>query len=101
MPYFIFHGHDIENGAAIRAETRPEHQVYIRAQHEGCSLVAGGPLTADSGTPMIGTLLILDAEDRAAVERFLAGDPYAKAGLFTKTELLHWQWGFGAPQKPE
>jgi hypothetical protein len=50
---------------------------------------------------MIGTLLILDAEDRAAVERFLAGDPYAKAGLFTKTELLHWQWGFGAPQKPE
>lgn len=100
MPYFMFRGHDGPDGVAIRAQMRPLHQDYIRAQHAGCALAAGGPLTADTGTPMVGTLLILEAVDRAAAERFLAGDPYAKAGLFAKTELLRWQWGFGNPHTP-
>jgi uncharacterized protein YciI len=31
---------------------------------------------------MIGSLLVLDVADRAEMDKFLANDPYAKAGLF-------------------
>ena len=50
--------------------------------------------------PMIGELLILDAESQEAADAFLAGAPYAKAGLFEKTELLRWDWDLGVPRKP-
>lgn len=49
---------------------------------------------------MIGELLILDAESQEAADAFLAGAPYAKAGLFEKTELLRWDWDLGVPRKP-
>jgi len=93
MPYFMFRGYDQPNAAAIRTATRAAHRDYIRLPQPGCF----GPLTEDSGAPMIGTLLILNADDRDSAVRYLAGDPYAKAGLFERTELVRWEWGLGAP----
>lgn len=95
MPFFIFRGIDGPDGASIRAEIRTLHQAYIRAPKFGCSVVAGGALVDDEDAAMFGTLLVLEAPDRNAAEQFLAGDPYAGARLFARTELERWRWGLG------
>ncbi len=40
---------------------------------------------------MTGSFLLVDMADRAAAEAFAAGDPFAKAGLFEKTEIRRWR----------
>lgn len=98
MPYFIFRGFDVpETSARIRSEVRPAHRDYIRATHHGVRAVAGGMVVDDSGTDTTGTMLILDAPDRASVMRYLEGDPYHGAGLFARVEVDRWDWGLGPP----
>ena len=64
---------------ALRQQTRPAHLAYIKA-HER-QVRHGGPLLDDAGQP-IGSLLVIEAPDRAAAEAFAANDPYVQAGLF-------------------
>lgn len=97
MPYFAFRGIDAQGLEAVRATHREEHRVYIRQDRPDCRTVLGGPLLDPEGRRMIGTLLVLEATDRAAALRFLANDPYARAGLFATTDLDPWQWGLGQP----
>lgn len=97
MPYFIFRGIDGPNGASIRADVRDAHRAYIRAPAFGCNVVAGGPLLDDQGEVMFGTLLVIEAPDRIAVECFMRGDPYAEAQLFAHIEIDRWHWGLGQP----
>ncbi|HVZ00230.1 MAG TPA: YciI family protein [Dongiaceae bacterium] len=63
----------------IRMANRPKHVEYLTANND--KLLFAGPLLDDKEA-MIGSLLVLDVADRAAMDSFLKGDPYAKAGLF-------------------
>jgi len=96
--YFAFRGIDKPGSYALRLRLRPLHRAYIRTARPDCRVVAGGPLVQDDGQDMIGTLLILEAGDRAAAERFLSEDPYMQAELFARTELQRWAWGLGEPR---
>lgn len=96
--YFIFRGYDVpETSAEIRERIRPDHRVYLRQMHHGVRVVAGGMVVTDTNDDATGTLLILQAPDRAAAMRYLEGDPYWHAGLFARYELNRWAWGLGAP----
>ena len=97
MPYFVFYGSDGPDGDAIRAATREAHRAYIRIDQPGCRMAAAGVLVEDDGERMDGTLLVFEADDRAAVERFMAGDPYTAANLFARSEIRRWNWVLGAP----
>ena len=95
--YFMFRGTDRAGAAALRARLRTEHRQYIREPRADCRVVAGGPLVEDDGQRMVGTLLIFEAADRAAVLAFLADDPYLRADIFAETEVQRWNWGLGEP----
>ena len=69
--------HDKPGSLAIRQANRPAHLDFA-AHHR---VVLGGPLLDEAGQPC-GSMLVLDAPDRAAAEAFVAGDPYGLAGLF-------------------
>jgi len=97
MPTFLFFGSDGPGGMEIRARVQPDHRAYIRIAQPGCRLISAGPLVDDSGERMNGTFLAFEADDRAAVERFVAGDPYAKEGLFERTEIRRINWTVGKP----
>jgi uncharacterized protein YciI len=71
----------------LRADTRPVHLDYLRSQAD--AVFCAGPLQDDSGAA-IGSLIIMDFEDRAGAEAFAAGDPYAKAGLFSTVTITRW-----------
>jgi uncharacterized protein YciI len=96
--YFVFRGSDRPGAGELRARVRDEHRRYIRSPRVDCRVVAGGPLMEDDGNRMIGTLLVLEAANRAAAMSFLNHDPYMREGLFASIELQRWNWGLGEPR---
>jgi uncharacterized protein YciI len=96
MAYFVLIGRDRAGRLPLRQSLRPAHQAHFFAPQPQCKAVAGGPLLGEDGE-MSGSLLVFDAVDRAAVERFFADDPYNLGGLFETVEILPWRWGFGSP----
>lgn len=93
---FVVQCLDKPDGAELRAKTRPAHLDYLETI-AGAVKIAG-PLLDDSGERPIGSLLILEARDRAAAEALAADDPYAKAGLFRKVAIAPWKWVIGKPR---
>lgn len=80
---------------ALRCYYRPggaEDRLAIRIPHLEYMIAAlpiklfGGAILADDGSA-IGMEVILRVPDRAAAERFLAAEPYARAGLFERVEI--------------
>ena len=78
---------DAPGKLAVRKATRDAHLAYL--DKTGVVTLAG-PLLGDDGS-MLGSLLSVEAADRAAAEAFAAGDPYAKAGLFASVEIIAWK----------
>ena len=70
---------DKPNSVDLRLKERPGHVDYLNGL--GDRLKAAGPFTDEEGSP-IGSLVIVEAKDRAGAEDIAKSDPYAKAGLF-------------------
>lgn len=88
-------GTDAEGMQTLRERLRPEHRQWLR-EHPGhpVTVVHGGP-TLDARGAMDGTLLIVDAPSEAAVQAFVAGDPYVRNGLFRQLAIRRWAWTLG------
>lgn len=94
---FAILAEDKPRSAALRAATRPTHLEYLKSF--GANVIVAGPLLAADNETVTGSLLIVEAADRAGAEAFAAGDPYAKAGLFAHTTISPWRKVvFNAPQ---
>ncbi|MGG5809847.1 YciI family protein [Falsiroseomonas sp. CW058] len=63
----------------LRMANRPAHVEHLKAHEK--SLVLVGPVLDPEGRPC-GSLLVVEAADRAAAEAFAAADPYVRAGVF-------------------
>ena len=87
---FVLYCLDKSGHQRVRTENRARHLEHLEAH--SASLVAAGPLLDDeAGKEMIGSLIILEVADRAAVERFAAEDPYARAWLFASVRITPWR----------
>ena len=75
---------DKPDSLATRLENRAAHLAYL--EEKAAIVKLGGPFINSAGQPC-GSMLILECPDEAAARAFLAGDPYAKAGVFTSVEL--------------
>jgi len=91
MPYAI-QTKDKPDSAQIRAAARPAHLEYLTRNKD--KLLAAGALINDDGTGGDGGILIVDTEDRKEAERFVAEDPFTKAGLFEKVTVTRWRKAF-------
>jgi uncharacterized protein YciI len=91
MPYAI-QTQDKAGAAQIRADNRAAHIEYLKANKH--FLLAAGALIDDDGTGGSGGILIVDTEDRKEAERFIADDPFSKAGLFEKVTITRWRKAF-------
>jgi hypothetical protein len=79
-----------------RMATRPAHLAYLETYKS--RLAHGGALLDLDGRPC-GSLLVIEAADRAEAEGFAAGDPYAKAGLFESTVIRPFRPAFKDGEK--
>lgn len=92
---FLIYRKDKPGHLHVRLENHTRHLEYLAPYAE--KILLGGPtLGADPGTgseEMTGSFLILDAEDWDTVDRFVADDPFTKAGLFSTTIIEKWKHG--------
>ena len=93
MPLFALICFDKPGSLDLRMATREAHLAYV-GQHRAMLKVAG-PLL-DEAEGMAGSMFILEAPDRAAVEAFTAADPYSQAGLFGQGEIRGYRASIGS-----
>jgi len=82
---FIFHLLDKPASGELRQRVRPEHKAYLGALAE--RIAFAGPLTADDGVAMVGSLLAIDFDSREAAQAWLAAEPFTRAGLYASTSI--------------
>ncbi|MEM7216877.1 MAG: YciI family protein [Pseudomonadota bacterium] len=87
--HFAIYCTDKADSQALRQQTRPAHLDFLSAAGE--RVVLAGPLLDDSAESVIGSLIVLDADDKESAERFAADDPYALAGLFENVTIRHFR----------
>jgi len=82
---FVIFCIDRDGAAEARRANIQAHMDYVAAAD--VRVVMSGPLVTDEGAAPVGSLLIIDAADRAAAEAFHHNDPLYKAGIWRSTEL--------------
>ena len=98
VTYFCVHAFDHPGRLADRTRLRETHRARLRQHDHPVKVLIGGPLADDDGT-MIGSMLVIEARDRAAAVAYLAGDPYMRNGLYQRVEVTRFNWGLGVPEK--
>lgn len=88
MPVFAIHCIDKPMQQALRAATRPEHLLWLESAID--HIVIAGPLLDEEGGP-IGSMLLMEFPDRKSAVSFVAGDPYARVGLFASVAVTAWK----------
>ena len=79
---------DNPSAADKRKAVHSAHIAHLKsAKDYGVTITVGGPLVSDDGASAIGSLMVLDAPDRAAAEKFNRADPFYKNGVWAKVEI--------------
>jgi len=77
---YIFHLLDKPGAGELRQRIRPRHKDYLGAVAD--RIAFAGPLLADDGETMVGSLLAIDFPDREAARAWLAQEPFTQAGVY-------------------
>ena len=88
MPYAIF-SIDKPGTLQLRNDTRLEHREFLAGQMH--LLFAAGPLIEDDADNGIGSVTVLDTEDRAGAKEVAESDPYYKVGLYESVIIRRWK----------
>jgi uncharacterized protein len=83
--HFVIHCLDRPGALRTRLDHYESHKAYLASAP--MNIVISGPLLADDGDTMIGSLFVVDAADRAAVDSFHRGDPFFRAGVWEQVEI--------------
>ena len=86
---------DRQGALDVRLQHRSEHLLW--ASDESSPVKMAGPLLCGEGEP-VGSLLVVEAEDEAALREILATDPYAKADLFSDVFWIPFKGTVKAPE---
>ena len=90
---FVITAFDRPGALELRLQVRPAHLDYLKGK--AAQIKVGGALLNDNDQPMA-SLLIIEADDRAAAEAFAAGDPYRSEGVFERVEVRPWRAALGS-----
>jgi uncharacterized protein YciI len=85
--HFVVIGKDPPGGAPRRLH-RPAHLAFVEDRQH--LIVYAGPLLEEGR--MIGSIFIFDVPDRAAIDGYMAEDPYFTPGIFETVEIYESRW---------
>ena len=91
---FVLYCRDKPDSRELRMATRAAHLEF--AKTDGRVQMAG-PMLADDGETMIGSLFVIAAEDLDAARAFNANDPYTRAGLWRSVAVHPFRWLLPTP----
>lgn len=89
MSHYVIICIDNPDSLDLRMATREAHLAYVKST-DTVRFIVGGPFLSDDDK-MIGSMLIVEADDRSKVDEFITGDPYGKAGLFQSVGVHPWK----------
>jgi uncharacterized protein YciI len=74
---FVIHALDKSGGISTRAKFYRAHRIHLdQAEQYDVDVVTAGTLLADDAETPVGSVFVIDAKDRAAVDAFTRSDPY-------------------------
>lgn len=80
---------DKPDALATRLEIRPQHKAYLAGK--AGQIAFAGPLVSDDGTTMVGSLLVIDFASREDAQRWIAAEPFTRAGVYASTAIYAFQ----------
>jgi uncharacterized protein len=85
---FSIHALDRSGALPTRLANYDAHKAFLSdTSRFGVKIVMSGPLVADDGQTMIGSLFLVEASSRSEVEAFNRADPFAGAGIWDKVSV--------------
>ena len=86
MPLFVISYIDKPNSLPLRMANRQAHLSYAHSPEAPAKVKLGGPYLDEKGD-MAGSLLIVEAPDKAAAVKFTENDPYVRCGLMASVDV--------------
>jgi uncharacterized protein YciI len=72
----------------VRAKLYRAHRVHLdQAANYDVDVVTAGTLLADDGETPVGSIFVVDAKDRAAVDAFTLSDPYQVNSVWDEVQI--------------
>ena len=90
--YFVLLYDYVDNVAERRAPYREEHLALVSKLRDRGEVVMAGAWA----NPLDGAALVFKTPSQAAVEEFVAADPYVAGGLVTQWRIREWNVVIGA-----
>lgn len=88
MPLFAVHAIDRPNALELRLEHYAAHRAFVEDQEaQGVIVILSGPLQTDDGEIMTGSLFVLEACDRGAIDSFVANDPFTLKNIWSEVRI--------------
>lgn len=90
MPLFAITCTDAPDQLAKRLEVRPRHVERLKTLHANDQVILAGPCPKnadDTSQGFYGSLLVLDFADRAALDIWLADEPYLLEGVYSHIDV--------------
>ncbi len=89
--HFVVHAVDRPEALATRAKHYRAHRIHLdEAGHHGIGVMTAGTLVAGDGETPVGSLFILEAQDRAAIDAFTGSDPYRLNGVWERVNVHYY-----------
>jgi uncharacterized protein len=90
---FLVIGHGKPGMSETRNGLLEAHRRYFIEHGYLPRFIERGPLLSDDGKDWVGSAMLVELPDRAAVEAMLANEPYVQAGLYENIEIHNWRFG--------
>ena len=85
---FVVHALDKKDILPTRAKHDRAHSIHLdQAAEHGVDVVTADTLVADDGKTPLGSIIIVDAADRARVDAFTRSDPYHVNGVWERVAI--------------
>lgn len=85
---FVIYARDTDDALPKRAEHYPAHKSFLaNAVAHNVEVVFSGPLVQDDGDTRCGSLIVIEATDRAAATAFHHADPFYQAGVWADSAI--------------
>jgi uncharacterized protein YciI len=85
---FAIHAVDHPGALDKRLSNYDAHKAFLSdTSRFGVTIVMSGPLVADDGNTMIGSLFLVEGADRKAIEAFHQADPFFAAGIWQNVTI--------------
>src|SRR5215469_2663107 len=95
---FVIHATDRKDGMPTRAKFYRAHRIHLdQAESHNVNVVTAGTLVADDGETPVGSVFVVEAASRAAVDAFTRSDPYHVNRVWETVQIHAYNKKRGSP----